>query len=358
MKKSELITLSSLFGIAGELSAAPDLDALLKKISTAAENLLTAEASSILLLDEDGKHLYFKVATGEKGGSVKRFRVEIGQGIAGWVAQNRKPLIVNDVQNDTRFYNRLDNASGFKTRNIVAIPLLTSGELVGVAEVLNKQSRQGFTDEDLQVLENLGNLVAIAISNAQLKEVQRSFFANSLEILTKAVECRDGRLSGHCWRVARIVSLLAREQDVPEEQFRHLYYAALLHDLGTINIQGNIPNLHLWPEDNTVEKTHPLLGEELLGSLSLLRQAAPLVAVHHEYYDGSGYPLGRKGEEMPIEARIIPLVEASEAMRISGFPLENIRQTIFRERGRKFDPKVSDIFLDNFTLIFEEREIS
>src|SRR4029077_2233151 len=129
-----------LFNLAKNLASTLDVDALLKRIGQSAEQLFSCEASAIMLLDTDGKHLFFKMATGEKGGMVTKFRIKVGEGIAGWVADKREPLLVNDVSKDNRFTGQHDEASGFKTRSALCVPMMTGGDLIGVAEVLNKKT--------------------------------------------------------------------------------------------------------------------------------------------------------------------------------------------------------------------------
>jgi len=156
-----------IFKIAGRLCAAQDLDVLLKEIGRVAEALTEAEASSLLLLDEDGQHLHFKTASGEKGQAVKRVTVPIDQGIAGWVARQWKPLLVPDVSRDERFLRKSDAESGFVTRSVLAVPMVMGDQLVGVCEVINKRVGD-FSDQDRETLQNLANFAAVAIANAQI----------------------------------------------------------------------------------------------------------------------------------------------------------------------------------------------
>src|ERR1700733_3814610 len=125
-----------LFNLAKGLASTLDVDALLKRIGQSAEQMFLCDASAIMLLDEDQEHLFFKVATGEKGGMVTKFRIKVGEGIAGTVAQNRESIMINDVSKDARFTGKHDQASGFKTQSALCVPMLAGGELIGVVEVL------------------------------------------------------------------------------------------------------------------------------------------------------------------------------------------------------------------------------
>src|ERR1700704_6055069 len=109
----------NLLSLARGLSSTQDVDALLKRIGQSAEQMLLCEASSIMLLDDEKEHLYFKVATGEKGGVVTRYKIKMGEGAAGLVAQSREPILINDVASDPRFAAKYDQISGFQTRSLL-----------------------------------------------------------------------------------------------------------------------------------------------------------------------------------------------------------------------------------------------
>src|ERR1035437_10125947 len=113
------LTIQDFFTLARGLASTLDVDALLKRIGQSAEQMFLCDASAIMLLDEDQEHLFFKVATGVKGGLVIKFRIKRGEGIAGWVAQKRESVLVNDVTQDTRFTGQQDQSSGFKTRSVL-----------------------------------------------------------------------------------------------------------------------------------------------------------------------------------------------------------------------------------------------
>ncbi len=132
------------------------------------EQALNAEVSSIFEVDQVKGELFIRLARGPGSDKIKDLRLKIGEGIAGWVAQTEKPLICPDPYADPRFSRYFDSASGFRTRSILCVPLKSRDRLVGVAEVINKQVAQGFTEEDLEVLIMLGNMIGPALENAQL----------------------------------------------------------------------------------------------------------------------------------------------------------------------------------------------
>lgn len=149
-----------------------DINALLAHILESAMRLVSGDASSLLLVDSNRKTLRFEIALGPKGLEAKKFVVKMDEGIAGWVVKNNRSLIVNDVANDPRFSPAVQQSTGYKTQNMLAIPMRVKDECIGVIEILNKGTANGFCHEDLEVLEIMANQAAIAYQNARY--LQRS----------------------------------------------------------------------------------------------------------------------------------------------------------------------------------------
>lgn len=166
-KISELNTLSE---ISRNINSILDLDPLLNVVMQNATEVMKAEVSSVLLLDENEKELIFRIALGEKGEKVKKIRLKVGEGIAGWVAKTGKPIIVNDVKDEPRFNKRVDRKTGFKTRSILCVPLYSKEKMIGVIQVINKKDYLPFTNGDEELLNTFACHAAIAIENAKLYE--------------------------------------------------------------------------------------------------------------------------------------------------------------------------------------------
>jgi diguanylate cyclase (GGDEF)-like protein len=162
------------------------LDIVMNKI----KDLIMAEAWSILMLDEARNELVFEVALGEKGDQVREMRLAMGQGVAGWVAQHQKPVIVADAATDQRFFKGVDQRTGFRTRSIIATPLISRGRLLGVVEIMNKSGNAPFNEKDLELLQILADHAAIAIENARLYEkAQRLAITDDLTGLYNSRQC-------------------------------------------------------------------------------------------------------------------------------------------------------------------------
>jgi Nif-specific regulatory protein len=143
-----------------------DAKALLTRILESATRLTDAEASSLLLLNAENNKLYFEIALGTKAQDVKKYSLNVGEGIAGWVAEHNRSLVVNDVADDSRFYSEISRNIGFPTASILAAPMRIRERCVGVIELINKKNRKPFDQEDLFWIEIFANQAALAVQNA------------------------------------------------------------------------------------------------------------------------------------------------------------------------------------------------
>ncbi|PJZ69322.1 serine/threonine protein phosphatase [Leptospira perolatii] len=168
---SEASKYRSLLNTSTILNANLDLYQLLPLIMLYSKDLLEAEASSLFLLDEKDGFLYCEVALGEKGEIIQKYaRLEIGQGIAGAVAKEKKPILLEDAYTDPRFNPALDQKTGFRTKSLACVPLFIQDEVIGTLEILNKTGGRKFDHLDIEVLTSLSEIAAIAIKNAKTHE--------------------------------------------------------------------------------------------------------------------------------------------------------------------------------------------
>ena len=165
--QDEVAALKRIIEITGALNSTLNVDELLELIMKSAAELLGAETSSLLLLDEDSGDLIIHIATGEPGERVERRHVPPGKGIAGAVLESGESTVVADAKSDPRFYGTMDDATGFETRNMIALPLKVRDQSIGVVEVINKRDGE-FTEDDKALAGALANQAAIAIDNARL----------------------------------------------------------------------------------------------------------------------------------------------------------------------------------------------
>jgi GAF domain-containing protein len=164
--QDEVGTLKRLVEVTTNLNSTLNLSQLLQLIMTSTAELLQAETSSLMLVDEETGELTFDVVSGDSPEDIVKHRVPPGQGIAGWVVQNAKSTIIDNPATDERFYGQIDTSTGFETRNILAVPLQVKDQVIGVIEVINKVGAPGFSQKDLELATGLASQAAIAIDNA------------------------------------------------------------------------------------------------------------------------------------------------------------------------------------------------
>lgn len=143
----------------------PSLDIILEKIGDIIIKAIEVESASILLIDKETNELYFKVAKGPKGEEVKKFRLNLGEGIVGWVAQQNEPLSISDVGRDVRFKKEISETIGYEVRSVLCVPVQIKGKVLGAIEVLNKIASDIFVSDDIDLLSSLAQLTAIIIES-------------------------------------------------------------------------------------------------------------------------------------------------------------------------------------------------
>jgi putative nucleotidyltransferase with HDIG domain len=344
--------LALLYKVGQKAGAVSEVSKLLDQISLMTRQTLHASAASVLLVNEEGKELYFEVAQGRAQKSLKKMKLTVNSGISGWVARNGKPLIVNNVKMDKRFNKNIDKVTGFVTKSILAAPLVSERSIIGVIEVLNKVNGKGFKKQDLEVLVALAPTAAIAISNARLHQKVLDDHKNTVKALAAAVDARDHYTCGHSQRVTRYALLGGIELSLPAEELEVIEYAGLLHDIGKIGVSDTIlckPG-YLTDEEWVIMRQHPEIGAKILEDIPFLEKARELVLYHHERYDGKGYPEGLAGKDIPIGARLIAIADAFDTMTTDRAyrPLPGIDYAInelYRCSGTQFCPVAVEAFV-------------
>lgn len=334
------------------ISSVIDLDQLLEHSMMIAKSTICADACSILLLDKDRGELVFNVALGDKADKLKEFRIKPGQGIAGWVLENKKSIIIDDVANDSRFFREPDEKSGFHTRNMIAVPLFYNNEMIGVIEVINKTGDKNFDEQDLSVITTLSTQIAVAIRNAQLVSELDDLFYGTIRALASAVDAKSPWTAGHSERVTRYALHIGREMGLSEKELKTLEIAGILHDVGKIGTDEKILDKpgKLTDEEHEIIKKHSPRGVELLKHIKHLEGIIPTVYHHHENFDGSGYPAKLAGESIPPLARILSAADSLDAMKADrpyrkGRTLDFVISEFKNGAGSQFDPVVTEVLL-------------
>jgi len=286
------------------------------RIMQTAQTALNAAAASLLIMDPRNQKLFFKYADGPAAADLKRLHINRKSGIAGWIARNGKPLVVNDPEKNRDFYRQIDQATGFQTRSIVGVPIIIDDKVVGVIEVLNKNDGTPFTRTDLNVMIEVAGTMAMAMETARANTELRESFRGAMAAVVSLADAREICGNAHSRRVAEYALKAADYLNIDRQTRQDLEFAALLHDIGKLTMPDRILNKAEKLTDQEWERIrrHPVIGYKLFCNIPLLRDTARLILYHHERYDGRGYPEGLQAENIPLGARLLAVADAYDYM--------------------------------------------
>jgi HD-GYP domain-containing protein (c-di-GMP phosphodiesterase class II) len=349
--------MGALLEVGRVVSSTLDLRELLTKIMSTATKVMRCETSTVYLVDEQTNELYFHIVSGDPnvGAKLQEIRLPMGTGLAGWCAQNNKPIIVPDTEKDPRFFKGADKKSGFVTRSMICVPMRLKDKVIGVLQVLNRTGTIPFNDHDLEMLENMANQAVSSIENARLYENIQKVYLATIEVLATAIDAKDPYTQGHSRRVTQYSVAIAEEMNLSPKEIEDIRYAGLLHDVGKIGIKDSIIRKpgRLTDEEYAIIKKHPSIGAKILRPVDFLADKIPGVLHHHEYYDGRGYPDHLVGEDIPLAGRIICVADAFDAMTTNrpyrkGLTVKTAVGELKKFSGKQFDPQCVEAFLRAF----------
>ena len=305
---------------------------------------------SILLLDEVAGELVVCASQGEGSRELLGERIALGLGIEGFVAQNRIPVLIDDLATDSRFRGK--GSARYSRGTFICAPIVVKGELMGVIDLNEKTSDEKFNEEDLNLLSTIAGQIGVAIDNARLYRIlQRNSF-RTVQALATTLEAKDRYTHGHSSRVTDYSLKTAEAMGLTDREITHLRYAAQLHDVGKIGVDEAI--LHkpasLTVDERKAIQEHPVIGERIIEPLDFLTEVRCLIRNHHERWDGKGYPDGLRGEDIPLLTQIMAVADAYDAMT-SERPYRGPKSRseavgeLKRCRGTQFSPQVVDKFV-------------
>lgn len=236
-------------------------------------------------------------------------------------------------------------------RNCAVAPVVLMKHFDGVILVADKM-KGDFDEEDIEVLLNVGDQASVAVENARLQRELQSAYLATVSMLADVVEAKDPYTHGHCETVSRYSRLTAEQLSLGEQDKSLVCYGALLHDVGKIGVSDGVLNKPgpLLPEERDLVRAHVRVGHDLIARVPALKNVADVVLHHHEWFDGSGYPEGLKGEAIPMAARIVCVVDAYCAMVTKrsykeAYSDQRARDELRRCAGTQFDPAVVEAFI-------------
>lgn len=357
-QEQELERLYALIDVGKVINSSLDLTTVLNEVMDTIISLTGAERGFLMLSNLHGR-LDMRVARNMARETLDEDEFKISSTIAHRVAAQGEPVLTTNAQEDPRFTGQ-HSVAIYNLRSILCVPLKVKGQVTGLIYADNRVRSGAFTQRDLHILTAFGNQAAVALENARLfNDLQRSNFELAqaydvtLEGWARALELRDQETEGHTRRVTELTVRLAKAMGFEGEELNHIRRGALLHDIGKMGIPDRIllkPG-KLTDEEQEIMKKHPVYAYEMLYPIEKLRPALDIPHRHHEKWDGSGYPGGLKGKDIPLAARIFAIVDVWDALRSDrpyreSWPAEKVRAHVREQSGTHFDPRVVEAFLD------------
>ncbi len=365
MRKKELSPeelLKIIFDYTSKIASERQLNAVLVHMADMGRELILSDRCTVWLIDEENKQLYTTVAHG-----VDEIRIPYGTGFVGSSIVSGEAIIIEDAYSDPRHNSENDRKTGYRTKSVITVPFRNNdGQIIGAYQAINKLTEvDSFTPRDLELLSLAASYAGKSLESVMLHQeiydTQREIIAKMGEV----GEIRSKETANHVKRVAEYSYILAIALGLPPAEAELLRTASPMHDIGKVAISDAILNKpgRLTPEEYDAIKSHTDIGYHLLqgSKRELLRAAAVVAEQHHEKWDGSGYPAGRKGEEIHIFGRITAVADVFDALSAERvykkpWPMDRIESFFREERGRHFDPAVVDAFFAHLPQIKAIRE--
>ena len=329
-----------------------DLQLLMDNLLAIIMESVPASRGFVFLLQRDSGALvpYARRPMGP-GNDANDAELVVSQTIIQTAVRQKTSIISSDALVDERFIHSRSVAA-LDVRSAMCAPLVSRNAVNGLVYV-DSHKANAFVRRDLALFSALALKVGTAVDNARLYDDLRSMFYNTVETLVRTIQAKDQYTAGHSTRVSRYALMIADKLGMSTKHKHELYLASMLHDIGKIGVPDDLlnrPGKLSEPEMERV-RSHVQVGASMIEMLGEMHSIVPLIRHHHECWDGSGYPDGLKGEQIPLVSRIIAVADMYDAMT-SDRPYRKRRShqfavdEILAASGIKIDPKVAEAFLD------------
>jgi putative nucleotidyltransferase with HDIG domain len=347
-------------------SSHEDLTSTLNHIVDQVTMQLGINAATILLLNQDTQILEYAVSKGIRSNALKYTRLRLGESNAGRAAVERRIIAISNLVEEPSGFTRSELFAKEGFVSYFAVPLIAKGEIKGVLELFHRVTL-GTDPEWMDYIDTIANQAALAIDKAALLEgLQQSninitvAYDSTIEGWSHALDMKDEETEGHSRRVTEMTLRIAEKIGLKNEKLIDVRRGALLHDIGKMGIPDSIllkPG-KLTDEEWIIMKQHPVYALDMLYPIDYLRASLDIPYCHHEKWDGTGYPRGLKGEEIPLSARIFAIVDVWDALMSDrpyrpAWAKEKVIEHIRSLSNVQFDPRVVEVFLENMDIVPE-----
>lgn len=351
--------LAALQLIDASITANADLTFTLQLLLSQLMTLLKVDAAAILRYNGQEHALTGITGEGFLYAEPEKFRLAFGESYAGRIVETRQKIVINNLPDELMQHLVMPGMKQEGFVSFIGLPLVAKGEVKGVLEIFQRQPLPLERDW-MDYLETLAGQAAIAIYNADLLEnLQRSnedlrrAYEATIQGFSIALERRDKETEGHSRRVAEWTVRLAHRAGIPEEELERIRIGAILHDIGKMAIPDSIllKESNLTEEEWEIMRKHPEHAARMLSAIEYLHPAMVIPQYHHEKWDGTGYPYGLKGEEIPLAARVFAVIDVWDALSFDrpyrpAWKPEQVRQYLIDQAGKHFDPRLVPLFLE------------
>lgn len=359
--RQQIEQLTALRKIDQAITSSLNLRSTLDTILSQAIAQLHVDAADVLLLSSDGRTLEYAAGQGFHMNGIEVTGVRVGDSHAGRAVKERRLINIENLKDQAGNLFLTPLPAGEEFVCYYGVPLIAKGTVKGVLEVFHRLPLQPYP-EWIDFLNTLAGQMAIAIDNASLLENLKNSnlelvqaYDVTIEGWSRALDLRDRETEGHTRRVAEMAVKLAKVFGFGEPQLTHIRWGALLHDIGKMGVPDGIllKAGDLSEDELEVMQKHPAFAYELLSPIDYLKSAIDIPYCHHEKWDGTGYPRGLQGEQIPLPARIFAIVDVYDAL-ISDRPYrpawtkEKALEHIQGLSGTHFDPRVVKAFFEVF----------
>jgi PAS domain S-box-containing protein len=341
------------------LAASLDLRLTLNVLLTQTTSQLGVDAAAILLYQPTTRKLEYAAGQGFRSRAIEQTSIRLGEDVLGRAILQNQPVQVTSLAQVGAEFTRRQLLSDERFVAYYVIPITAKGNLKGVLEVFHRNPLHVDAEWE-NFISTLANQTALAVDNLSLfDDLQRLntelvlAYDNTLEGWSRALDLRDKETEGHTQRVTEMTIRLAQDQGFNANDLLHVRRGALLHDIGKMGIPDSIllKAGPLTEEEWVVMRKHPEYAYNLLKPITFLNAALEIPYSHHEKWDGSGYPRGLKGTEIPLAARLFAVVDVWDALSSdrpyrTAWEPERVRRYLLEESGKHFDPQAVEAFIN------------
>ena len=338
-----------MFEIGNLLNSERDEGELLRRVGQKILDVVPCDACYIMDKSADGERYPVRAALRRDGNPAAPAR--LSRTVIRQVLEHGTSTLSYDARQDERFQGSASVVM-HDLRSVMCAPLRSRERVHGFLYTYTESARRRLNRADLQMLTAIGIEAGIALENRRLYDELNYLFLQTIEALANTIDARDGYTGGHSRRVADNAVVTGRSLGLDEKALRALRLGGILHDIGKIGIPDEVLKLagQFGPDQWQHMRRHPVIGAEILRPIRNMEGVAAVVRHHHERWDGTGYPDGLKGDQIPLGARIVAITDAFDAMTSSRVyrarcSVRDGTEALSAGAGDQFDPKLVPLFI-------------